>query len=104
MPSVVRAKQVTGPDKEENGQDGQGRAKPTRRILSKTTVTKGHLSRSPEPLSTELLGNSSYLTRFIRSMADALNENESKTEAYIATIEEEMGQEKPSGGSRGLKN
>ena len=85
MPSVVRDKEVATTEK--NGQNGQGGATPARRFHSRTSVTR-NLSRSQEAPSTELLGNSTYLTRFIRSMTDTLNENESNIEAYTATIEE----------------
>ena len=71
-----------------------GGATPARRFHSRTTVTR-NLSRSQEAPSTELLGNSMYLTRFIRSMTNTLNEQESKIEASIATIEENIGQERP---------
>ena len=75
MPLVVRDEEVAGPDKEKNGPDGQGGARPARRFLTRTTVTRNP-SQSPEALSTELLGNSTYLTRFIRQMTNTLNEQE----------------------------
>ena len=94
MPSVVRDKEVARPEKEKNGQDGQGGARPARRFLTRTTVTRNP-SQSPEALSTELLGNSKNLTRFVRTMTNTLNEQESKIEASVATMEENIGQERP---------
>ena len=86
MPSVVRDEEGAGPGKKENEQD--------RRLLARATITRNP-SQSPKALSTELLGNSKNLTRSVRAMTNTLNEQESKIEASIAAIEENIGQERP---------
>ena len=94
MPLVVRDEEVARPDNETNGPDGQGGARSARRFLTRTTATRNP-SQSPEALSMELLGYSKNLTRFVRTITNTLNEQESKIEASIATIEEYIVQQRP---------
>jgi hypothetical protein len=94
MPSVVRDEEVAEPGEKENEQDGQGGERQNGRFLARATVTRNP-SQSPKALSTELLGNSKNLTRSVRTMTNTRDEQELKIEASIATIEENIGQERP---------